>query len=644
MKKTRLFSLVLAMIMALSIFAACGNDTSTTPNTPTPDPGNAQQGSSNTAPTTPVDTKTEKVFRTYTSIDVPMMNTHDYTNTQITTTYQFCNSAVWRTVPDEDGIGFHYIGDLATDLPELIETQENATYTKYVAEKQADGTSKYVATEETATLTTWQFKIRDEAVWHNGEKLDATDVEYSWKKQIDPALLNQMANFLYSQAITIFNGEKYFRGECEWEDVGIKVLDDNQTMQITCVGTPDVDTFCSHFTDRSTYPVYDAYYDAGMSADGTSTTYGDSVDTWMGCGPYFFTEWEQGNKHVYKKNPDHWLADLFNYDVVEYYIIEEENAAQQMFEAGKLDELTPSTEALETYIEDSRLRSYPSTSVYHLDINDGSSPVKNENNPIADTVAWRKAIYHALDRETLAKKFFGYKEPAGWYVNGQAGLLSESGLTFRESEWGDKIEEMVASWSAEGHSTGYNPELARKYLQEAYAEKGLPADTKIECIFLCSDTSSWGHAAEWLDVEFDTIFEGLVDLTITKFPSELGTTPAKKQYAWDLNNNDWARSLSRTYPDECFYYFTTGYGSHPNYYLSEEYDAQFDYCRSIHEGPYEDLLKATYDLEMIYLEEVVTCPVIQSVTHTLFSENLKLPVKTYIPGFGWGTVYGDIAE
>lgn len=643
MKKFRLFALLLALAMVVSLFAGCGQDEpTTTPDAPTTDQPNTSAPSE---PTPSEPAKAEKIYRTYTSTDTPMMNTHDYTNTEISTTYEFVNSPVWRAVPDEDGIGYHYIGDLATDLPELIETQENMTYTKYVAEKQEDGSTKYIPTEETATLTTWQFKIRDEAVWHNGEKLDANDVSYSWKMQMDPVMLNQMSNFIYNQAITIYNGEKFFRGDCEWEEVGVKVLEDGQTMQVICVGTPDVTVFCSHFADRSTYPVYDAYYEAGMNDDRSATTYGATLDEWMGCGPYYFSEWEPGNKQVFKKNPDHWLADLFNYDVVEYYVIEENNAAMQMFEAGKLDDYTPNADSIEIYVEDPRTVSYPSTSVYHIDINDGSSPIKNEENPVADTIAWRKAIYHALDRETIAKEFFGFKEPAGWYVNGQAGLLSESGLTFRESEYGQKIEQMVADWSAEGHTTGYNPELARKYLQEAYAEKGLPADTKIKCIFLYSETSeTMAKTVQWLQPQFEEIFEGLVQLELSVFPSELGTSNAKKQYAWDLNYNDWARSLSRTYPYECFYYFTTGYGSHPNYYLSERYDALFDFARTTQDLTYEEQLKATYDLEMVYLEEVVTCPIIQSVQFTVFSEHLQLPVKTYIPGFGWGAAYGDIVE
>jgi len=236
-------------------------------------------------------------------------------------------------------------------------------------------------------------------------------------------------------------------------------------------------------------------------------------------------------------------------------------------------------------------------------------------------------------------------KPAGWYVNGQAGLLSAEGLTFRESEYGKQIEDMIAGWSAEGHTTGYNPELARQYVQDALAEKGLPADTKIECILLYgSGETEWEKTGQWLVPQFEEIFQGQVTLKLQQFPDELGTTAAKKEYAWDMSSNQWSRSLSRTYPYQCYYYFTSGYGSHPNYYLSDKFDAQFDYCVSVQDGAYDDLLKATYDLEMIALDEVVLLPVVQIVNYTLFSEHLVLPVDTYIPGFGWGTMYGDIVE
>ena len=44
------------------------------------------------------------------------------------------------------------------------------------------------------------------------------------------------------------------------------------------------------------------------------------------------------------------------------------------------------------------------------------------------------------------------------------------------------------------------------------------------------------------------------------------------------------------------------------------------------------------------LDKVIQIPMVQAVNYDMFSTRLSLPVTTYIPGFGWGTMYGDIVE
>ena len=643
MKKSRLFALLLALAMVVSLFAGCGGDTETpATDTQTPAPDTQTPATDTQTPVEPV--ASEKIYRTYLTLDTAMLNSHDDVYTEVSTPLFWTSSLLWRDVPGEDGLTHHHIGDLATDLPVLVETVADFPYTKYVTEKQEDGSSKYVATEATGTKAVWQWTIRDDAVWHNGEPLTAEDLIYSWKMVLDPTLMNKMASLIYDVSnCQLLNGLAYYLGECEWEDVGLKILEDGKTIQFTGIGACDVEAFCSQWENRTTYPVYEEYYEAGMNEDRDATTYGKDLDSYMGCGPYFLDTWEQGNKHIYKKNPDHWLADLFHYDVVEVYIIEEDNAAVQMFESGKLDQLTPNADTILTYLEDPRMVSYASTRIYHVDINDGSTPTRN---PVADTNAWRKAVYHSLDRETIAKEFFGHMKPVGWFISDQAGILSENAQTFRDSEWGDKIEQMVADWSAEGHTTGYNPELARQYLAQAYEEKGLAPDTVIEVGWLYSpaDGAEWEAVGQWLQLQYEEIFEGKVKLYLTSYPGEMSTPAAKAEFEWDLNNNSWNRTSSQTHPYQAFYYFRAAYATHPNVYISERMDAQWDYCDSIKEEPYEKQLEEAYKLEMIYLEDVVNVPVVNNVSYTLFSERLEVPMQTYVPGFGWGTNYGDIVE
>ena len=201
------------------------------------------------------------------------------------------------------------------------------------------------------------------------------------------------------------------------------------------------------------------------------------------------------------------------------------------------------------------------------------------------------------------------------------------------------MEKTVAGWSVPGHTTGYNPTLANQYLKQAYAEKGLSANTRITCILLVDYYDyQWSDAAYWLEDQLEQVFGGLVDVRIQWFYNDVRT--AKQIYAWDLSPNLWTRSLSRTYPHQSMYYYISAYEGHPNTFTSARFDAQFARCEQLKNGSYDTLLAETYQLEMIYLEQVIHCPVSQTSRCWLMNENIPLRAKTYSPGFGWGEIFG----
>lgn len=554
--------------------------------------------------------ETEKVYRTYMSADCPILNGHDSVESTLQTPHDYCSSPLFRRVPSEDGMSYHYIGDLAAELP--VQIDEN----------------------------NWQIKIREEAKWQNGDPINADTIMYSFKMQLDPILVNQMANFLANYSIKIVNAEEYAgqgtSATVAWDDVGIKKLDD-YTIQITTVNPATLADVCSHFTDRSTFPVYEPLYEAGMNAERTETNYGTTLDTWMGAGPYKFDTWVVDSMHVYVKNDEHWLADLFNYDRVEVRIIPEMNARVELWEKGMLDDLSPDANTIDTYIDDPRMVNYATTAVFHIDVN-----CKNPNNPLSASVNYRKALYHAMNREVMARNLFGHMEPSGTYVNGQAGILSESALTYRESENGQAVTQMVDSWGP----YGYNPELALEYFNKACEEMGVGTDVVVPIIFQVGDSdSTWKRVGEYLQQELPVIFENRVSLDIVATP--LSATEFKKtgDDKWDLSPNDWSRGASRTYPYQCFFYYLSSYANSPNNYFDAEFEQQFAVCDSAEvKTDYSRMLQETQKLEEIFLEKVILIPVVQDITYQMFSDRLDLKVKTYLPGFGWGSIYGDIAE
>ena len=436
-----------------------------------------------------------------------------------------------------------------------------------------------------------------------------------------------------AELVIVRGAEEVQRLECEWKGGCYSA---SFTVSTDTGYTPT--DIKKHFDNRNLVPVHQGMWEECLSDDGLTTSYGSDLEHFVGCGPYTFETWEYDSIQIYKKNEAHWNADRYNFDTIEVRIVPEMNARVELFEQGEIFTLSPDANTIESYIDDPRMTSYGSTSVTHIDIN-----CKNPNNPISGSVNYRKAIYHAIDRELAADSIFGHMEPAGVYVNTQAGMLSESALTYRESEYGQAVTDMVESWGP----YGYNPEMALDYLNKAITECGVTEDQLPIKVKYCIDEGdiSWKALGEYMMEEWPVIFDGKMELEIIPYAG-MSATDFKKtgDDKWDLSPNDWSRSMSRTYPHTCFYYYLESYSGRPNNYVVPEFDAQFEVCEAAKMGDYETLLKETQKLEELYLEYVIHVPMCQSVNYELFADQIVLPVKTYIPGFGWGGIFGDLAE
>ena len=612
----KLIALVVCAVMLLSLATACGSNNANTnqPNSSNSEPNNSQ----NETPTDPnAGNEDYKIFYTYLSTDVDTMNGMGTVQEANDTPLSWCNSYLWRAVPNDDGMGYHYIPDLAADMPKQIDE------------------------------LTWEFTIRDGAKWHNGDPITADTFMFTFKAVLDPKMSNPMAIFLADNSITIKNAYDYMLQGTEghpatmdWEEVGIKQIDD-MTIQITTATPVNEKDVCTHFTLRSNLPVHPDTFTAGLTDGGARTLYGTDLDHWVGCGPYFFDSWTRDSVQVYKKNPDHWLADYFNYDEVQVRIVPEMNARVQLFESGQLDSLSPDASTIETYIDDPRMVSYPSIMVYDFDVN-----VKNTANPVSGSINFGRAMYHAMNREVIARDIFGHMEPTGTYINGMAGALSESGLTYRESKYGKEVWDMIEGWSAEGEVCGYNPELAYEYLLKAFEERNLPADTVITVKVLNTGGSSEGsRCCELFMEEWPEIFHGQVQVEPYTVADGLSLDIMETEPEnWDIVLMDWGRSLSRTLPYQVYYYHTKDYTGRPTFTYTDRFEAQFAACEAVKSGDYETILQETQKLEIIALEDVISIPVVQAVNYEMFSDRLELPMKQYVPGFGWGSMFGDIVE
>lgn len=79
---------------------------------------------------------------------------------------------------------------------------------------------------------TYTFYLRRDLTWSNGEALNATDFVYSLRRAADPETASSGANAL----MPILNAREVLAGDLPVEKLGVSLLDDEFTMQITLTG------------------------------------------------------------------------------------------------------------------------------------------------------------------------------------------------------------------------------------------------------------------------------------------------------------------------------------------------------------------------------------------------------------------------
>lgn len=151
----------------------------------------------------------------------------------------------------------------------------------------------------------------------NGDAIDVDDVIYSFKMCLDPIMVNSRASQLASDYITITKASDYSlqgnTGTVAWEDVGIKKADD-YTLELQLDAPVTAEDIKSHFNYVWTCLVHEPTYEACMSEDRSTNTYGSTREKYMSCGAFILDQWIAGSQFDMKKNPDFVLGDKIKLD------------------------------------------------------------------------------------------------------------------------------------------------------------------------------------------------------------------------------------------------------------------------------------------------------------------------------------------
>ena len=167
----------------------------------------------------------------------------------------------------------------------------------------------------------------------------------------------------------------------------------------------------------------------------------------VGAGPWKFVSWQDNQKIVVTRNEKFWRAERPYLDGIEFAIIPELNTGLRSVIAGQND-LIYSLQPTQKLILDraKALKSATGPTVYCIQI------YLNYGRPPLNDVRVRRAINHAIDRETLVKLAMSGLGEAAW-------------MNLPSTHWAFDPS-LVNCWP-------YDPDKARKLLAEAGHPNGM---------------------------------------------------------------------------------------------------------------------------------------------------------------------------
>ena len=258
---------------------------------------------------------------------------------------------------------------------------------------------RYEANEDNTVFT---FYLRDGLKWSNGDPLTAEDFVWSWKSTLDPLLASEYAYQLYyikgAEQMNTFTSDPKWENASDEEiaaeferlaqDFGAVALDE-KTLQVTLEAPAPY--FLSLTAFHTYYPVHRASVEANPEA------WFRSADTLVGNGPFKLVSWTDKDKVIVEKNPNYWAANEVKLDKIEFYLIEEETTATQMFETGELDIIESGVNTAELdrlkseYPEE--LKILPDLGIYYYLFNVEREPLNDKR--------VRQALTLAIDRNAI---------------------------------------------------------------------------------------------------------------------------------------------------------------------------------------------------------------------------------------------------
>ena len=250
----------------------------------------------------------------------------------------------------------------------------------------------------------YTFKLRANARWSNGHRVQAEDFVNAWRRVVDPKLGSPVADLLRP----IVGAAGIISGKQLPVTLGV-FAQDNETLVVRLEHPAPY--FLEILTHTATFPVYSE-----------ETAAAHTGATWVSNGPYVLAGWIPGSSLALRRNPEYWDRDDVRIDEVRYLPIPDENSELSQYRAGQL-EITQTVPAAalplvrKEFPSELLVAPFLGTVYYGINLRSGKFPLK-----------LRQALNMAVDRRILENTIlvfgqrpaYGFVPPGTWNYDSQS--------------------------------------------------------------------------------------------------------------------------------------------------------------------------------------------------------------------------------
>jgi oligopeptide transport system substrate-binding protein len=265
--------------------------------------------------------------------------------------------------------------------------------------------------------TVYDFKLRDDAKWSNGDKVVAEDFVFAFRRLMAPKTGAPYANILY----TLKNAERINKGELPVEALALRALDET-TLEI------GLEQPAPYFISQLAHMTAKPLHRKSIEAFGSDFVRPAHMVT---NGPFKLKEFTPNDRLVLVKNPYYYDAAHVALDAEIFYSLEDRSAALRRFMAGEIQSYD------DVPVEQNAFVRAHLAEAFNVTPNLGSYfyAFDTRHKPFDDRRV-RQALAMVIDREFLAERIWGgTMEPGYSFVPpGIASYGAPATVTWKDSD------------------------------------------------------------------------------------------------------------------------------------------------------------------------------------------------------------------